>query len=278
MQGGAQSTAKPLAISAFALALCWAVKLELEAGTDAGAFLLYDPTSLDAPAESASFTARMEQLHAAVSSGHALSYSYAADGSSLLHLYLDQRVPQMVLRRIERTHRGLLRIPSGQVRYAGIEYLGRPATGTMATEATVPPGDYEVTAYELEWGEAASNAADRAAEKADGRGATWSSLGGFGCAFSVLLALCGGSAIWALRQSEPAPDFWRWVQRIVIGWAVWVTASVILLRLPSSKRAEAARRQTRHDFPEVVVELTRLTALPPDLVGCTVGEPLPPGS
>jgi hypothetical protein len=248
------------------------VKLALAAGTDAALFVLHDPTLLGALESKPGSDSESALLRAAVKEGRLLTYSYAADGDSLMHAYVDELPRRRVMRRVQQSTRGRLRIASGRLRYSGVEYLGRDA-GKSGTEVTLPAGDYEVTVHETDWGDVPENHAEKAARRAVGpRGRFLSALGGFGCGCSVVMALGIAAALWALNQSEPAPDFWRWVKLLVGGWLAWFAVSVFLNKLPSSRRVDEARHSAWLHYPDLVLVLKPLAPADAALPGCSVGE------
>lgn len=122
--------------------------VDLEAGTDTAACVLFDPGALDhlAPAD----ITETRTVHEAFL-GNLLLLNTAADGSYSFRVYLDERPPPEVIGDARDEEPGrLLRVPTGVLRASGAEYLGRRASDVPPNQmrsVKIPPGNYLVDAY-----------------------------------------------------------------------------------------------------------------------------------
>lgn len=133
----------------------------LNASTDVAVFTLYDPAAI--PADLLS-PRPLDWLDQQAAEGNLIGYSYGGDGSADILLLLDEQIPERFMeRRIERhsIERGYLNVPSGNLEFTGMEYL-RPwnrdgpkpelVDPRMGTMCEIPPGHYQVVAFEIDWG------------------------------------------------------------------------------------------------------------------------------
>lgn len=224
----------------------------LESGTDAANMVLFDPEVL--PAGRAEFG--QEEVEAAAAEGRLVHWYTAADGSFRLRLYVEEPVPaELASRAVNGVTGRLLRVPGGRVYFAGVELLldGETAWRSEAS-AGLPPGDYVIDAFEVDWTEGDDQAFQRHWEARVGvLGARL--VSGLEVATAVALLVTLGSLIPAVVLLFTRPsgllEFAPWLL------GLWVVILVVW-RLPGVRRIQGVREELQQGMPDGVVALRRV--------------------
>ena len=137
------------------------MQTRITAATDIATFIIFDPASI--PADAINPKRPLEAIETLTADGSAICYSFASDGEADFAVLVDEEpADEWVARRRNGIDDVLLRVPSGRMIATGYEDLcGRgerkysPETFVpeMGDTAMVPPGDYAVEAFEIDWGE-----------------------------------------------------------------------------------------------------------------------------
>jgi hypothetical protein len=126
----------------------------VEAGTDAGSLLLFDPSALPEEFEQQFRKDPGEAFNLLSRRGQACRIATAADGAYLLHAYLDEPVPSQLARHahepqvIER-----FQVPSGRIFFSGSESAFRQAESDIRSDSqrresvSIPAGVYRLTVW-----------------------------------------------------------------------------------------------------------------------------------
>ena len=130
----------------------------IDAGTDAGSLLLFDPAALPADFERRFQHDTVEILERLADEGAVIWINTDADGGYLLHLFVDEPVsPEVLARAVETEEIGEFRIPSGRLFFVGSEYAFREDDGFlrkhphMGGSVTIRPGLYHATLHRSEF-------------------------------------------------------------------------------------------------------------------------------
>jgi len=246
------------------------MRFDLESGTDAGIHLIFDPAAaidlirMDPAAKDGGETTEAGER------GDVLAYSYGGDGDMHFRIFVDEDPdPEIEGRKTGDVQRGFLRIPSGRLFCAGMEFLraeageaaepedyrgSEPASGPVE----VPPGIYEVEFFDLDWdGDDAHSA----------REATKKSVGSVGAKAEGVLGTLTGCAVFGviplatiflfILSFEDRQIFWETVKYVgpaIVGLLVLCFA---LWQSPLFKKADRARTQAYREFPGACVVLRR---------------------
>jgi hypothetical protein len=126
----------------------------IEAGTDAGSVLLFDPGALPADFERAFQTDNVELLAKLTRLGQAFWINTEGDGAYLLHAYVDESIPAELWEFVHSPESVLeFQVPSGQLFFTGSEYAFREDPSFlekhphMGGSVAIRPGVYQVTVY-----------------------------------------------------------------------------------------------------------------------------------
>jgi hypothetical protein len=125
-------------------------KIALPGGTDVAEMALFsvDALSADRYPDPATLAA-MEAQHVV------MRFPTGADGGYLLHIYLDEAIPEEVMKYCASHDAvcGRLKIERGRLGFGGVESLcgSFSLNPSIRTDAQVPPGDYDVTGYHAEY-------------------------------------------------------------------------------------------------------------------------------
>ena len=216
------------------------MRFEMTSWTDVAIHALYDPTV-------AKREHKLDGVHASAATGDLLAID-AGDGDLGLGVYLDEPIPADFEARVQNITRDiLLRVPSGRLCATGLENIGDEAE-MKASTISVPPGDYLVDAYDLEfdWDRDIDPVLVRELGSSYKRELR---LGGFGGA-----VLLGGlvSAVLGLVLWRPG---------VLIAGILGILIGIGALRLgvPGAD-FEARRDAIVRRFPSVVLVLRRLPA------------------
>ena len=104
----------------------------IEAGTDAGSLLLFDPKALPADFERLFQNDAGEILDRLTRSGQAFWINTEGDGSYLLHAYVDEPIPAELWACVHNPEAVTdFQVPSGQLFLTGAEYAFREDRGFL---------------------------------------------------------------------------------------------------------------------------------------------------
>lgn len=129
------------------------MQFDLEAFTDVAQFVIFDPEVIEARGDQGrdDFERLIDD---ATAKGDAIAYSYASDGGASFRVLVGESPPEAWLKRKDFGVEGArLRVPSGRIMAAGVEYVWPEVQPEDATVAEIPPGDYLVDAFDVEWDE-----------------------------------------------------------------------------------------------------------------------------
>src|SRR5437764_2623979 len=134
------------------------MKHVVEAGTDAATVILFDPE-----AQPDDFDAQMQDqpadfLERLLAEGKVCSFETGADGFYLLHAFVDEPVPDELLKHArEPITVENFQVASGRVFFTGVEYAFRQDDSflrnhpNMGKSFEVPPGQYRLAVYRTEF-------------------------------------------------------------------------------------------------------------------------------
>lgn len=106
----------------------------------------------------------IERFHEEAHAGNLVEYSEASDGEVELSVYVDESPkPELFDLAEGQIEARLLRVPSGRLVFAGLEYV-RGGEGVemaddyrypqgMGSDVRIPPGDYAYRAFSMDWDE-----------------------------------------------------------------------------------------------------------------------------
>ena len=224
----------------------------IEAGTDGGSLVLFDPGALpaDYDAKRRDPGEVLDRLHAA---GTLFRINTEGDGGYLLHAHVDEDLPDDV-RPSGRDPAVVeaLPVPSGRLYFTGAEYVFREDDARLARyphmggRIDLAPGTYRLTLYRTAFPDGADDALFR--RRASPAGvrlhAALNGLAAF-TVFSVFVALV---ALFAVT--------WRaWLVTAVPVIAAEVALLVALRRLPAFRAADAIWDEVQREFPSYVAVL-----------------------
>lgn len=127
-------------------------KLVLPGGTDVAEMALF---SLDGLPDGRA--PKPEEVKALEAEHRLLRFEMRADGGYLLHLFLDEPVPGELMQYAdtESVKRGTLQLPSGRLAFGGLEstFDGFEPNDAIRSDGAIAAGEYDVTAYRMEYPE-----------------------------------------------------------------------------------------------------------------------------
>lgn len=242
----------------------------LRSRTDAGSHVLFDPVALAVGDPQAVDPAA--ELQSSARAGRCWHYCPGGDGGVTLAVLVDERREDVLRESSEEVPfaGGYLHVPSGRLVFAGVEDAvpGNWAPGQEpgelrhGEECVMPPGHYRVDAWELEWGR----------EGVDELWAEAEEDGGSRCR-SVVAFQGGCLAPWtliglpALVLAQGLLGGWVAGLRMVlvaglVTWFTWFLVGRYLGRSETWRRLHELQREQEERQPDLVVELTRLDAVP----------------
>jgi hypothetical protein len=242
------------------------MRFTLTSGTDIAAHALYDPAAVTGVGDALAVRDPAAWARRLADDGRLLHYDTASDGEVRLQLCVDEAFtvahPHT---RVERLDGAILRVPSGELRLVGLEYAvpsraDAAAPRPMLSTATIPPGVYRVTAWEIDYPdahEAIGAERDALLQPGDRRyaGLVHGCLAPIGVV-TILAAFCAGVVL--LTRNRP----WDWrLPRIATAAVVLVASIAVLWRLFGSPRLDRWRRADETlwaRYPHTVIELRRL--------------------
>ncbi len=175
--------------------------------------------------------------------GSLIRFGTGADGAYLLHAYVDEPVPDDLLKycNVDDRKAARLNVPHGRIAFGGSEsacgeYRPNPR---IRADAQVPPGHYDVVAYHTEFPDEVIENAVRRRIGASGR---------------RLLNL-PGLIIWAgalLTAASMMVDR-RYAAAVV---AATVVAFVVFQKHPKVKRLAGEKQAVELEYPSIVLSMT----------------------
>lgn len=207
------------------------------AGTDVAEMAIFSLAALPSRFDNSVVT-RLE------ADGSLIRFGTGADGGYLLHAYVEEPVPEKVLRFCNRgdTKTATLKLPDGRIGFGGSEsvFADFAANNQIRSDAQLPPGTYHVIAYHTDYPDEELESAIRARIGAAGQRLL--GLPAYIIWLGVLLAL---SAFF--------------VERWYAAVAVLLTAMTVILYLrhPSIVRLQAQAEAVQLEYPSIVLSMTR---------------------
>lgn len=123
--------------------------LRLSGGTDVAGIALFDIDALPASRPEDSTLVALEE------SGRLIRFPTEGDGGYLLHLFVDQPIPEDLLRYClaEDTLTGVFKTEQGNIAFGGIEsaFVGFKPNRQIRADGAIPPGEYSYTAFHTEF-------------------------------------------------------------------------------------------------------------------------------
>ena len=242
------------------------MRFDLTSFTDAGTHALFDPGAVEPLPEDSPFREWEAWVRRLESTGSCLTYNEGGDGDTKLKLVVDEPFDDPGQTRSRLLSGAVLRVPTGRLHFAGIEYVfwdGHPKPNLKAAGAgaRVPPGNYAVEGFHVDWSgrgpeaererDAMLQPGDRQyARRFDGCIAPLCVLTILAAAVSALLMLCLSGRPWASKLA------WAAAAACVAAAAVamlWLTS-----RSPRMDRWAAADETMWKRYPQFVVILTPL--------------------
>ena len=242
------------------------MRFDLTSGTDAGLHALFDPGAVeplpgDPPMrEWEAWVRRLEH------SGACLTYDEGGDGDVKLKLVVDEDFDDPGQTRTELLSGALLRVPTGRLFFAGIEYLfwdghPRPNLKAAGREVRVPAGNYELQGLEVDWerlGGDAERERDAMLEPGDRRYAR--RFNGCVAPLGVVTVMASIVTSFLVLVLSGRPWAWRLTWLAVAGGAAAAAVGVLwrMSGSPRMKRWEDADKAMWERYPRLVVILRRL--------------------
>ena len=228
----------------------------IETGTDVATICFFDPAALPPTFGHAKRDA-YEAIAKLAEDNLVWFQETGADGAYLFHFYIDEEVPERILKHsFDPRAIPQMPVPSGAIWACGAEYAARNPEQTlerfsrMGGKCSVPPGKYAVTIWRTEWPEAMI---EQELENLGVRGQNR-----LGVVTSILfLVMLIGSLITFLKTLTKAAlnelnnnYAWAW-GILILGWTVCVP----LMRKLSKLEKNPKRKQVEHEFPSIVVQM-----------------------
>lgn len=210
----------------------------LPAGTDVAEMALFDVDAIPCK-----LPCDVEDFSLLVSQGRLIRFPTGADGGYLLHLFVDEPIPEYTKRycRADEKLTGEFCTSEGRIAFGGLEsaYAEFKHNANIRTDGTIEPGRYAYTAYKTEFPDELVMQAARVERTTGewwlGRVPVFATLVLFAIAFALAIA----------RQFVPAGVV------LICGFLIvkW------LQRLPSYQALVTRREQAQLAFPSIVIEL-----------------------
>ena len=225
----------------------------IEATTDAAALLLFDPAALPADFEQqfqSDASGALAQLHRR---GLACWIPVAADGSYLLHVYLDEPIPQ-ALRPCLREPLSIASfpVPSGWLHFTGAECAFRDDDSILAQNprmggsAAIAPGTYRLTLFRTVYPAGHVGRHFRASVSRPDY-ALWASM--YALVPLAVAAWIGLVVIFFTTVRVPFPSFLAPLLMAIF------SLPFLVRRLPAYKSVRERYRSVERQFPALVVQL-----------------------
>jgi hypothetical protein len=231
------------------------MKHVIEAGTDAASLILYDPGVLPTEFDTSSHddpVGLLEQLH---SEGRVYWINTGADGSYLLHAYVDEPIPPTLEPHIQDPIAVAgFQVPSGRLYFVGSEFCGSGVDAALARYPhmggwfTIAPGIYRLTMARTVYPDALQEDLLRQ-EVTPGAYALHQSMG----CFVWLAILCAiGFAVAVFGEI-----FRPWRVYLLPVLAFGMAAPFVLARFRLYRETSAKFRAIEREYPSVVARLER---------------------
>ena len=223
-------------------------KIVLEGGTDVAEMVLFSLDEIPSERVSEKALAELE------TSNQAIRMPTGADGGYLLHLYVDEQVPDEVTQYciVDDALRAEFRADSGQIAFGGAEstFAEFEPNKNIRTDARIASGVYDATAFHTDYPDELIEDAVAEAVGPDGKRAedvaTYIIIG------TVVLALASLILGSALAQN-------RIVGVVLAALAViagrrWYRSHT---RTSQFQKADDLRRDVQLEYPSIVIQLTK---------------------
>jgi hypothetical protein len=214
-------------------------RIALPGGTDVAEMALFSIDALSGegcpdPATLASMEAQ----------NFVMRFPTGSDGGYLLHVYLDEAIPEEVMRYcvLDDALKGRLKIEHGRLGFGGSEslYANFESNSSIRTDARVPPGEYDVIAYHTEYPDELIEAAVKA--KIGEKASKFLALPGYVIAVTVLFA-----AIAIVTQA--------WYLAVSIAGAAFFGLRFLFFNNDRIKLLQEQKQSVELSYPSIVVQM-----------------------
>ena len=212
-------------------------KLILPGGTDVAEMALFNVDALPAQLPQPAGFDALEAQAALV------RLPTGADGGYLLHVYLDEPVPEGLMRFCSSNDviRARLRLAHGRLGFGGSEsaFAGFAPNEAIRSDGELPPGEYDVSAYRTKYPDDLIATAVAAS---------------FGKQDQNHLAIPVRIVVAALALIVPAIVVKLWLAAVIVGLAAF-GALRLYLKHPTTEQLRRRRRTVELDYPSIVVAM-----------------------
>lgn len=248
------------------------MKRNIEGWTSAGYWVLHDAQRtprLAQPRNASDFTRFWDEVANEARRGTIVAYQHEGGGEVNGRLFVDEPVEPALAARARNRAEGLLPVPSGTLLAEGAEALWG-GTPDARIEQEIEPGDYEVTGFEVEWGEEAEAAVESVVQEREALAARIERI--LGPATGGLFVLTLGALVAGCVLAKTPFELPNRALTAVFALA-WLVV-IGLWRVFRVSRAQDARDRAYVDFPTLVIHLRRLGPHVPGRAGegCVFGE------
>lgn len=238
------------------------MKLLAEAGTDVASVALFDPDALPEDFDERPGEDTWPIIEQLAREGRVHEFNTGSDGGFLLHVYLDEPVPDALAKYVREpiTVEKFL-VPSGRLYFAGSEYIFRRDDSplrkhpSLGTRLDIRPGTYKLT---FSWMDYPHDSVEEKMKAAVGRRAA-ALHEAHGCimAVSVLVVLF---AVLDLVASVWYDVLWNWFRISLPAATVAILVPLLFSLLPGYRRAVRTYRALEKEHPCFVAFLETLDA------------------
>jgi hypothetical protein len=237
----------------------------IETGSDMAEFCLFDVAALPEDLDPNKGAERRKRLDALEHDGWLCRVRTGADGSYLLHVFVEQDLPKRISERCGEPHTtAMICTKRGEMQVRGTEDVGTTVANPERFGFKLGVGTYRVRIWEVSWPESMIAAAQKdrvvtamgqQAWERRSRRNPWS-------ASIIVVLMLGGMFCLIASAMKAGRAYFGWSGLAAL-WVAWLVAIQIIPRLlnrADDERAALLEMETQKDFPDFVIQFRQTDA------------------
>jgi|LakMenE01Jun11ns_1017448.scaffolds.fasta_scaffold9700048_2 hypothetical protein len=237
----------------------------IETGSDMAEFCLFDVAALPEDLDPSKGAEHCKRLDALEHDGWLCRVRTGADGSYLLHVFVEQELPKQISERCGKPHTtATICTKRGEMQVRGTEDVGTSLANPERFGFKLGLGKHQVRIWEVRWQESiiAEAQKDRVATAMGQQAWERRSKRNPWSASIVVVLMLGGMLCLIASAMKTGRAYFGWSGLAAL-WVAWLAGIQIIPRLlnrADDERAALLEVETQKDFPDFVIQIRQTDA------------------
>lgn len=234
----------------------------IETGSDMAEFCVFDVAALPEDIDQSKGAERRKRLDELEHDGRLCRVRTGADGSYLLHVFIEQELPKRIAERCGEPHTtATIRTQRGEMQVRGTEDVGTFVANPERFGFKLGLGTYQMRIWEVSWEESVIAEAQKERVVSAMGSHAWkkrSRRGPWHAAIVIALLLSGFFCLGATLLGSGRAHFgWSGLAALWIGWIAAIQIIPRLLSRSDDQGAAVIEREVEMEFPRFIIQFRR---------------------